>query len=77
MLLSLATIGKRIEKHYGKAMDIEWAIDKDTPGKAKILILQSRPETVWSDKKKEPVMEAKSSALEYICAGLVAGKKVN
>ncbi|NOX35455.1 MAG: phenylphosphate synthase subunit beta [Deltaproteobacteria bacterium] len=75
--IALAQIGKRIEKHYGKPMDIEWAIDKDTPGKAKIMILQSRPETVWSDKKIEPVMKARSSALEHICAGLVTGKKVN
>ncbi len=75
--IALARIGKRIEKHYGKPMDIEWAIDKDSPGKAKIMILQSRPETVWSDKKVAPVMESRSSALEHICAGLVAGKKVN
>ncbi len=74
--IELAKIGKLIEKHYGKPMDIEWAIDKDTPGKAKIMILQSRPETVWSDKKVEPVMKARSSALAHICAGLVAGKKV-
>ena len=75
--IELAKIGKRIEKHYGKAMDIEWAIDKDTPGQAKIMILQSRPETVWSDKKVEPVMPARSSALEHICAGLLVGKKIN
>lgn len=74
--IELAKIGKQIEKHYGKAMDIEWAIDKDTPGKAKILILQSRPETVWSGKKTEPVMKPRSSALEHICAGLVMGKKL-
>ncbi|MCP4022961.1 MAG: phenylphosphate synthase subunit beta [Desulfobacteraceae bacterium] len=74
--IELAKIGKRIEKHYGKPMDIEWAIDKDTPGKANIMILQSRPETVWSDKKMEPVMEKRSSALEHICAGLVMGKKL-
>jgi pyruvate,water dikinase len=76
-IIELAIIGKRIEKHYGKPMDIEWAIDKDTPGKANILILQSRPETVWSDKKREPVMAVRSSALEHICAGLVTGRKVN
>lgn len=75
--IGLARVGKRIEKHYGKPMDIEWAIDKDTPGKAKIMILQSRPETCWSDKKIEPVMKPRSSALAHICAGLVAGKKVN
>jgi len=75
--IKLAQVGKRIEKHYGRAMDIEWAIDKDTPGKAKIMILQSRPETVWSDKKAEPVSQTRASALEHICAGLVAGRRVN
>ena len=76
-VIALAQIGKKIEAHYGKAMDIEWAIDKDTPGQAKIMILQSRPETVWSDKKVTPVVAPKSSALEHICAGLVAGRKIS
>lgn len=75
--IELARIGKKIEKHYGREMDIEWAIDKDSPGKGKILILQSRPETVWSGKKVEPVMEKRGSALEHICAGLIAGKKLS
>ncbi len=75
--IALAQVGKKIEKHYGRPMDIEWAIDKDSPGKAKIMILQSRPETVWSDKKVEPVSKKRSSALEHICAGLLAGRKVN
>ncbi|MCF6249089.1 MAG: PEP/pyruvate-binding domain-containing protein [Desulfobacula sp.] len=75
--IQLAKVGKQIEKHYGRPMDIEWAIDKDTPGKAKILILQSRPETVWSEKKVEPIAKPRASALEHICAGLVAGRKVN
>lgn len=75
--IQLAQVGKRIEKHYGRPMDIEWAIDKDTPGQAKIMILQSRPETVWSDKKVEPVSTPRSSALEHICAGLLSGRKVN
>ncbi len=37
----LAEIGKRIEAHYGKPQDIEWAIDSQN----KIWILQSRPIT--------------------------------
>ncbi len=75
--IKLAKVGKQIEEHYGRPMDIEWAIDKESPGKAKIMILQSRPETVWSDKKIEPVAVSRSSALEHICAGLVAGRKVS
>ena len=71
----LARFGKLIEAHYGKAMDIEWAIDKDLPAGGNVRILQSRPETVWSQKKVEPVVQPKASALEHIVAGMLQGKK--
>jgi pyruvate,water dikinase len=59
-VINLARIGKRIEQQYGGPMDVEWAIDKDLPSAGNILILQSRPETVWSQKRKEPVLGRKS-----------------
>jgi len=74
--IELARIGKLIEAHYGKPMDIEWAIDKDLPAGGRVLILQSRPETVWSGRKCEPVCPPKSSVMDHILAGLLAGKKV-
>ncbi len=40
----------QIEKHYGKAMDTEWGLDGRNN---KLYILQARPETVESQKKKE------------------------
>ena len=40
-VLELATLGMRIEEHYGAAQDTEWAIDPD----GRIWILQSRPVT--------------------------------
>ena len=46
-LQSLRAIGRQIERHYGRPQDIEWAIDRHTQ---RILLLQSRPETVWSNK---------------------------
>jgi len=75
-IIELARIGKRIETHYGKPMDIEWAIDKDLPAVGRVLIVQSRPETVWSVKTVKPVVKPRSSALEHIVAGLMAGKKI-
>ncbi len=75
-VVELAKIGKLIEKHYGKAMDVEWAIDKDLPRSGQIMILQSRPETVWSQKKTEPVIAPKKSAMDHIIANLLEGKKV-
>ena len=56
----LARIGKKIEEHYSIPMDIEWAIDRDFEFPESIFILQCRPETVWSKRKKEPVIKAKS-----------------
>jgi len=56
----LAKIGKGIEKHYGCFQDIEWAIDKDLEFPENIFIVQSRPETVWSQRRKEPVAGSKS-----------------
>ncbi len=49
-LQSLRAIGRRVERHYGRPQDIEWAIDRHTQ---RILLLQSRPETVWSNKDNQ------------------------
>ena len=49
-LQELRAIGRKCEKHYGKPQDIEWAVERDS---GKILLLQSRPETVWSAKDAE------------------------
>ncbi|MGC8601059.1 MAG: phosphoenolpyruvate synthase [Thermoprotei archaeon] len=44
---TLASYGIAIEKHYGRPMDTEWALDERTN---KLYIVQARPETVWSAK---------------------------
>ncbi len=44
-VLKLAEYAKKIREHYGKRMDIEWALAGD-----KIYIVQARPETVHSQK---------------------------
>lgn len=62
---ALATLGRRVEQHYGKPQDIEWAI---AHGDAEIFLLQSRPETVWSRKDAKPVVAPKANALEHIFA---------
>jgi pyruvate,water dikinase len=76
-ITGLAELAKRIEKHYGKPMDIEWATEKSLPFKGEMFIVQSRPETVWSQKKRQPIEKPQASAVEYILAGLIKGKKVN
>ncbi len=49
----ICRMAKIIEKHYKCPQDIEWAIDFDLPEGQNFTLLQSRPETVWSQKKAE------------------------
>ncbi|MCY0868290.1 MAG: phosphoenolpyruvate synthase [Desulfurococcus sp.] len=51
----LAELSMLIFKHYGRHMDIEWAIDSDLPFPQNVFIVQARPETVWSVKKAREV----------------------
>jgi pyruvate, water dikinase len=44
-VLELARIAVRIEEHYGRPMDIEWARDGDS---GELFVVQARPETVRS-----------------------------
>ncbi len=68
-ILTLANWAMKIEEHYKKPMDIEWAKDGRTK---KLYIVQARPETVHSQKnvnvleeyklleKKEPIISGAS-----------------
>jgi pyruvate,water dikinase len=76
-IAELALLGKRIEKHYGRAMDIEWAVDNDMPAGGNIFILQSRPETVWNDKKKKPVSKPGATAMDHILSSVMTGVKLS
>jgi pyruvate,water dikinase len=57
---ALVVAAKNIENHYGRPMDIEWAIDKDISFPKNMFIVQARPETVWSQRKTESVLGAKT-----------------
>jgi len=78
-IIELARMGKAIEKHYGRQMDIEWAVDKDLPAGGNIFILQARPETVWSEKRQKETAETPkaASAMDFILSSLLTGKKVS
>jgi pyruvate,water dikinase len=62
-LQSLRAIGRQVERHYGRAQDIEWAIDRHTQ---QILLLQSRPETVWSNKDSQTAAERVTDPLLHV-----------
>lgn len=52
-VMAVARLAKRLEKQNKCPQDVEWAIDADLPEGENLLALQSRPETIWSQKKKE------------------------
>ena len=51
-ILAVARLAKRLEKQNKCPQDVEWAFDADLPDGENLLALQSRPETIWSQKKK-------------------------
>ncbi len=77
-ILKLAQLAKQIEKHYGKPMDIEWAIDQDLPYPENMFIVQARPETIFGTKEMEaPKMDdtRAQEQLKVIVRGISAGRR--
>ncbi len=74
-LTSLAKQAMTIEKHYGQAMDIEWAKDGDS---GEIFIVQARPETVKS-RQDSNVMERyiiNTKDAKVLCEGRSIGQRI-
>jgi pyruvate,water dikinase len=70
-LLSLNSIARKVERHYGRAQDIEWAVER---GSNASLLLQSRPETVWSAKESAPVARPAENPLLHVMS-IFGGKR--
>jgi len=67
----LWTIARQVEKHYGCPQDIEWAVSA-TDGE--VYLLQSRPETVWSSKDREPRAKPAAKPYDHLIALMSARK---
>ena len=71
---TLAEWGVAIEEHYGKPMDIEWALDEDY---GTLFIVQARPETVQSQRDPNCIEEYKLlEDGEVIVTGTSVGSKI-
>lgn len=70
-LQALRAIGRRVEKHYGRPQDIEWAVDRHSN---RILLLQSRPETVWSNKDLQAAAAKVADPLLHVMS-IFGGKR--
>jgi pyruvate, water dikinase len=61
-VVRIAGLGKQIEQAMGAAQDIEWAIGPER----EIFLLQTRPETVWSQRSRPSIAAAGSSVMDRI-----------
>jgi pyruvate,water dikinase len=70
-LMALREVGRKVERHYGKPQDIEWALDEQ----GALFLLQSRPETVWSAKDASaPVKPTEDNPLKHVMS-IFGGRK--
>jgi pyruvate, water dikinase len=65
-VIAVAQLARRLEKAMGGAQDVEWAIDHS----GNLVALQSRPETIWSQKKVAP--QAFALGIEGVLGTLMA-----
>ena len=74
-VMDLARMAVKIEKHYGRPMDIEWCRDGDD---GKLYIVQARPETVASQKQIGVVEEFKmlETSSDVLAEGRAVGKRI-
>ncbi len=73
-VIDLAKQAVKIEKHYNSAMDIEWVLDGET---GKMYIVQARPETVHSVKKKNIIREyVLKEEGDVLLTGMAVGRKI-
>ena len=75
----LAELGRKIDQHYRKPQDIEWAIDRDLEFPESVFIVQSRPETVWSAKEEKEREETpapkETPEMKVVVRGIAAGRR--
>jgi pyruvate,water dikinase len=72
-VIELARMAVTIEKHYGRAMDIEWGKDGND---GKLYILQARPETVQSRSGRTIQRFTLKNRSEIISRGRSIGQKI-
>jgi pyruvate,water dikinase len=69
---AVCRMAKCAEKHFGAPQDIEWAIDRTLPDGENLLLLQSRPETVWSGTSAQRTPTTSGFGITTITQSLMA-----
>jgi pyruvate,water dikinase len=75
-LIAVAKMAKQVERFYGSPQDVEWAVDADLPSPYNVVVLQSRPETVWSQKARQQVSASHATGIAGVVDTLISGVKI-
>jgi len=59
-VMEIAGLARRAERHARCPQDVEWALVRGADGESSIVLLQTRPETVWSRLDTDGVAGARS-----------------
>ena len=66
---AIARLARQAEKHFGRPQDVEWAVTIDDD-RTTVHLLQSRPETVWSNKPRQ-VSQGVHTGVEGVVSNLL------
>lgn len=71
-VVALATLGKKLERIHQAPQDIEFAVDEELPEGGNLVLLQCRPETVWSNADRKPAFDSGAGMMSWI-TGSISG----
>jgi pyruvate,water dikinase len=69
-VVALARLGKSLERLQKCPQDIEFAVDEDLPVGSEVVLLQCRPETIWSAKARKPAFDPSAGVLSMVTASV-------
>ena len=70
---AVARVVKAVDRSFGAPQDVEWAIDPRRTEDEGVVLLQCRPETVWSRKACSPVLpKSYAPGIEGVLSTLMA-----
>lgn len=69
-VVSLARLGKSLERLQKCPQDIEFAVDEDLPPGSEVVLLQCRPETIWSARARTPAFDPAAGVLSMVTASV-------
>jgi pyruvate,water dikinase len=73
---AVARLARQAEKHFGRPQDVEWALSHGDDGEPAVSLLQSRPETVWSNRARVSVSSGIVSPMDGIVSTLLTPVRV-